>query len=99
MEILQAATAGNVEKGDVLVTVSPGQGGIDLTISSSVIHQFGRRIREVVLQTLQQLGVENVQIALEDQGALDYVLKARVECALYRACGTTEGILWGGMIP
>ena len=82
MEILQTATAGNV----------------DLTISSSVIHQFGRRIREVVLHTLQQLEVENVQISLEDQGALDYVIKARVECALHRACGVTEGILWGGKL-
>ena len=49
MEIRKAAMAGTLESSDAQVTVEPGQGGIDLNIESSVIHQFGRQIRATVL--------------------------------------------------
>lgn len=98
MVITQAASAGSPEKGDVLVMIEPGQGGIELKISSNVIHQFGRRIRQVVLETLERLEVRDAKVVLEDKGALDFVLKARVECAVFRACHVTENIPWGGAV-
>lgn len=98
MVISETATAGNAEKGDVLVTVGPNDHGLNLTISSTVMHQFGRQIREVALETLDRLGVENAQISLEDHGAWNFVLKARVECAVYRACHWEKPIPWGGAI-
>lgn len=96
MVITETATAGSPEKGDVQVTIEPGQGGIELKISSSVIHQFGRQIRQVVLETLERLEVRDARVTLEDRGALDFVLKARLECAVYRSCHLTENIPWGG---
>ena len=71
---------------------------IELTIESSVIHQYGRQIRKVTLETLDRLGVDNAKVTIFDKGALDCTLKARVECAVYRSNGITENLPWGGVI-
>lgn len=42
MEIKKAAMAGTLESSDAQVTVEPGENGIQLSIESSVLHQFGR---------------------------------------------------------
>lgn len=61
MELKKAATAGTLESSDCMVTVEPGK-GIDFTLDSSVINQFGNRIRKVTMETLKNLGVDNVSI-------------------------------------
>lgn len=98
MEIKKAAMAGTLESSDAQVTVEPGEGRIDLSIESSVIHQFGRQIRATVLETLERLEVKNVKVTVVDKGALDCTLKARVECAVYRSNDITENLPWGGVI-
>ena len=98
MEIRKAAMAGTLESSDTQVTVEPGQGGIDLNIESSVIHQFGRQIRATVLETLKRLEVSDAKVTVVDKGALDCTLKARVECAVYRSNEITENLPWGGVI-
>ena len=98
MEIKKAAMAGTLESSDAQVTVEPGQGGIDLSIESSVIHQFGRHIRDAVLETLNRLEVTDAKVTVVDKGALDCTLKARVECAVYRSNHITENLPWGGAI-
>ena len=98
MEIKKAAMAGTLESSDAQVTVEPGNGGIELSIESSVIHQFGKQIRAVVLETLGRLDVESAKVTVVDKGALDCTLKARVECAVYRSNGVTENLPWGGVI-
>lgn len=98
MEIKKAAMAGTLESSDAQVTVEPGNGKIDLSIESSVIHQFGRQIRATVLDTLERLEVKDAKVTIVDKGALDCTLKARVECAVYRSNGITENLPWGGAI-
>ena len=98
MEIKKAAMAGTLESSDAQVTVEPGDGRIELSIESSVIHQFGRQIRAVILETLGRLEVESAKVTVVDKGALDCTLKARVECAVYRSNGVTENLPWGGVI-
>ena len=98
MEIKKTAVAGTLESSDAQVTVEPGSDGIELLVESSVIHQYGRLIREVVLETLERLGVKNARVAVLDKGALDCTLKARVECAVYRSNGMNENLPWGGVI-
>ena len=44
MEIKKTAMAGTLESSDAQVTVEPGDGTIELTIESSVIHQYGRQL-------------------------------------------------------
>lgn len=98
MEIKKAAIAGTLESSDAQVTVEPGNGSVDISIESSVIHQFGKQIRATVLETLNRLQVSNVKITVVDKGALDCTLKARVECAVYRSNDMTEKLPWGGAI-
>lgn len=98
MEIKKAAMAGTLESSDARVTVEPGNGTIELSIESSVIHQFGKQIRATILETLGRLGVEDAKVTVVDKGALDCTIKARVECAVYRSNDMTENLPWGGVI-
>lgn len=98
MVIEKAAVAGTLESSDALISVEPGNGTLELTIESSVIHQFGKQIRAVVLETLERLEVRDAIVKVVDKGALDCTLKARVECAVYRSNGITENLPWGGVI-
>lgn len=98
MEIMKVAMAGTLESSDAQVVVEPGADGIELSIESSVIHQYGEQIRNVILETLERLEVKNARVIVVDKGALDCTLKARVECAVYRSCDITENLPWGGAI-
>lgn len=98
MEVKKAAMAGTLESSDAQITVEPGNGEIELSIESSVIHQFGKQIRQTVLETLSRLDVTDAKVTVVDKGALDCTLKARVECAVYRSNDITENLPWGGVI-
>ena len=98
MEILKSAAAGTLESSDCMVTVEPGE-GISLDLSSSVMNQYGRKIKAAVLETLDRLDVKNANVTVVDKGALDCTLKARVECAVFRSCdASSANIPWGGVI-
>ena len=99
MEIMKPAVAGTLESSDAQVTVEPGEGGIALSLTSSVMNQYGRQIRATVLETLERLGVASARVTVVDKGALDCTLKARVECAVLRSCRkSAENIPWGGAV-
>ncbi len=101
MELKAVGTAGTLESSDVMITIEPAQaGGIDLTLESSVINQYGRQIKAEVLASLERLGVKNAKVIVNDHGALDCTIKARVDCAYYRACQCdVDGTYpWGGAI-
>ncbi len=98
MEIIKPAMAGTLESSDVQVTVEPGNGSVELTLESAVIHQFGNQIKQVIMETLEHLEVDNVKISVVDKGALDCTIKARVEGAVFRSVEQTENLPWGGAI-
>lgn len=99
MEIQKTAIAGTLESSDAQITVEPSNNGIELTLESSVMNQYGRQIKEAVLNVLQEMGVENGKVTVVDKGALECTLKARVECAVFRSCGISEkNIPWGGIV-
>lgn len=86
MKITKVAKAGTLESNDIVVMVMPAEKpGIELELESIVMQQFGDRIREVIMETLKKLGVEDVRIKAQDKGALDYTIEARVETAVKRA--------------
>ena len=98
MEILKSAAAGTLESSDCMVTVEPGD-GLSLDLSSSVMNQYGRQIKAAVLETLDRLGVQNVNVTVVDKGALECTLKARVECAVFRSSdASSANIPWGGAV-
>ena len=95
MILKQSAVAGTFESSDVLVRIEPCDDGIHIKLQSSVMEQYGEQIHETVLSVFHSLEVENARIVLVDKGALDCTIKARVETAVFRACGISENIPWG----
>jgi citrate lyase subunit gamma (acyl carrier protein) len=84
MEIKKLATAGTMESSDAYVEIEPGNGQIQVTLESVVAQQFGDAIREVVMEVLQEQNVDNANVRVVDRGALECVLRARVETAVLR---------------
>lgn len=91
MRIVTEAIAGTLESSDALVRVTPSD-ELQIEVKSSVNAQYGSRIREVVDATLAKLGVTEGLISVDDKGALDFVIAARVEGAVAR--GSRDAIDW-----
>jgi citrate lyase subunit gamma (acyl carrier protein) len=88
MKLINEAVAGTLESSDLLVRVAPGvPGQLDIQIRSEVIRQFGAQIRVVINDTLRRLEVTEGDITVEDKGALDCAIRARLQTALLRAAG------------
>ena len=98
MEIKETASAGTIEKCDCLVTVSKGEGDIKINLSSKVLYQYGDSIRNTILQTLKKLDVNDVTVDVEDMGAFEYVIGARLEAAIYRSQKQMDQIPWGDLL-
>ena len=91
MKIIQKGIAGTLESSDVLVIITPEPGrGVQLSVQSKVEKQFGVAIRNLVTKVIDTLGVTDVTVDVKDQGALDCVIAARVETAIYRASGVDK---------
>ncbi|QDX30239.1 citrate lyase acyl carrier protein [Dickeya poaceiphila] len=90
MKIIKEALAGTFESSDLLVKVAPAEGQLTVVINSEVIKQFGAQITQVVNDTLAALGVKAGTIVVDDKGALDCVIRARVQSAVLRAAGVDE---------
>lgn len=86
MQIKKPASAGTLESSDIFVTVSPNEGGgIEIDLESEVEALFGDAIEAAVRRELDLAGVTDASVRLQDHGALDCVIAARVRCAVYRA--------------
>lgn len=80
--------AGREKSDDVLVQVNiDTTEGIEIDIESKVKQLFGKQIEKSVKEVLYEMNVKNVYITLKDQGALDFVIRARVKTAIKRAKG------------
>lgn len=86
-EILRRASAGTMESSDVYVEIEPGESGIELQLESVVMNQFGEAIRQVVREVLAECGVDRAVVRVMDRGALECVIRARVETAVLRGKG------------
>ncbi|MBQ2446435.1 MAG: citrate lyase acyl carrier protein [Oscillospiraceae bacterium] len=87
MKIVKVASAGTLESSDAFVEVAPAGEGVSLEIDSVVYAQFGEAIRQTVLDVLKDCGVEAACVRVADRGALECVLRARVETAVLRGKG------------
>lgn len=91
MKVIKEAIAGTLESSDVLVKVAPSEKGTrEVVLRSEVIKQFGKQIKQVVADTLDKLSVSAGSIVIEDKGALDCVIRARVQAAVLRGCSSGE---------
>lgn len=87
MEILKCASAGTMESSDAYVEIEPGQNGLDIHLESVVLGQFGDAIEATVREVLQEQGITDANVRVVDRGALECVLRARVETAVLRGKG------------
>ncbi len=87
MEIKQIASAGTMESSDVYVEIAPGNGKLEISLESVVAQQFGDAIQAVVQEVLQEQQVDNANVRIVDRGALECVIRARVETAALRGKG------------
>lgn len=87
MNILKRASAGTMESSDAYVEIEPSENGLHIALESVVQEQFGDEINSVICEVLTENGVENAQVRVIDRGALECVLRARVETAILRGKG------------
>ena len=62
------------------------------------MNQYGRQIRQTVLETLDRLDVKSGKVTVVDKGALDCTLKARGVRRVPQLRQERSGIPWGGVI-
>ena len=95
MKIIQNSMAGTVESSDIQIRIEPNEEAtIEIELKSSVEKQFGNQIRRVIKEALEGLGIESARVIAVDKGALDCTIKARVQCAAFRAMGIKENYGW-----
>lgn len=90
MELKVVATAGTLESSDIQVIIEPSENGISIELESTVMAQFGDQIKVVIEETLKSLNVTNAKVFANDKGAIDPVIKSRVQTAVYRSCECSE---------
>src|SRR5712692_2192416 len=85
----QSAEAGHWGKdvrSDVHVTIEARDGGgVEITLESRVAPYYGESIRTQARDVLESLGVKHARLAIRDEGALPFVIAARIETAVRRA--------------
>lgn len=68
---------------DCSVTLELTQdGGVDLRVDSKVGALYGREIEALGRSVLGHFGIEHARMTIEDAGAFDFVLAARIEAAV-----------------
>lgn len=87
MRIKKIASCGTLESSDAYVEIEPAECGVSVSVQSIVEKQFGRQIENSVREVLAECGVEGAIVRISDRGALDCVIRARVETAICRAGG------------
>ncbi|MGI5892543.1 MAG: citrate lyase acyl carrier protein [Bacillota bacterium] len=87
MKIKRNAVAGTLESSDLLVTVAPGSNGREIIIKSVVAAQYHNVILKLANDVLDEYGISDIYLEIEDRGALDFAIRARLETALLRAGG------------
>lgn len=85
MVLKAEAIAGSLESSDILIQITPGDGGIDIDLESTVLVHYGEDIKQSILEVLADLGITDAYVKAVDKGALDCTIRARTTTAVLRA--------------
>ena len=84
--VFEAGQRGEKVRSDCWVGLEPRtSGGLELSVKSKVEAMYGEALQATCRTVLEALGVRNAGVKVEDEGALDFVLAARIEAAVKRA--------------
>ncbi len=82
----EAGHSGPDIRSDLHVRVEPrDRGGIDIELESRVEAYYGDSIHRQAEEVLEALGVRHAHVQIHDEGALPFVIAARIEAAVRRA--------------
>ena len=85
-------TSGSEAKDDFVVSLELIGKGRCIEINSKVARKFYQSIKEDVEEILNEYKIQNVKIKIDDMGAFDFAIKARVETAVKRALAKQEEV-------
>ncbi|HEY8890303.1 MAG TPA: citrate lyase acyl carrier protein [Clostridium sp.] len=86
MIITKVGKSGTLESSDILIMVVPNKDhGINIELESIVMKQFGDQIKNIILDQVKKMNIQNIKIIAQDKGSLDCTIRARVETAINRA--------------
>ena len=79
--------AGTFESSDLIVLIEPkgDNSGRTIEIESIVMLQYGDNLKSIVSEMLDQYDLTDMHIILRDKGALEPVVRARMETAILRS--------------
>ncbi|HXZ81273.1 MAG TPA: aldolase/citrate lyase family protein [Terriglobales bacterium] len=84
--ITEAGRSGKDVRSDLRVQFEArASGGLEIDLRSRVAAYYGDSIRRQAQEVLEQLGISHAALIIEDEGALPYVISARIEAAVRRA--------------
>jgi citrate lyase subunit beta / citryl-CoA lyase len=82
----EAGHYGKDIRSDLHVALEPrDSGGLEIALESRVAPYYGDAIQSQTRQVLESLGIRQARITIHDEGALPYVIAARIETAARRA--------------
>ncbi len=82
----EAGHSGADIRSDLHVRIEPRElGGIAVELESRVKPYYGDSIRRQAEEVLEALGVRHAAVKIHDEGALPFVIAARIEAAVRRA--------------
>ncbi|PYX10997.1 MAG: citrate lyase ACP [Acidobacteria bacterium] len=85
-QIAEAGHWGKDVRSDLHVSLEPrDSGGLEIALQSRVAAYYGDSIVAQTREVLSALGVEHAQLSIHDEGALPFVIAARIEAAVSRA--------------
>lgn len=85
MKVTKAAMAGTLESSDIMITLEPGDGAVQIDLQSSVDMYYHDQIMDVLNGVLKDMNIDNVSVRAVDHGALDCTIRARMTTAVKRA--------------
>lgn len=80
---MKTGICGSLESNDCLITVSESE-KLEIVIESIVYEFFADQIKEVIINTLNELEIVHLKVFCNDKGALDYTIKSRLITAIKR---------------
>jgi citrate lyase subunit beta / citryl-CoA lyase len=84
--VAEAGRRGASVRSDCWVRIEPKpRGGLKLEVQTKVESMYGDSVRAYCRKVLAALGVKDAAVTVEDAGALEFVLAARLEAAAKRA--------------
>ncbi|MDO5047994.1 MAG: citrate lyase acyl carrier protein [Anaerococcus sp.] len=84
MQLKKKASAGTLQSNDCFITIKPDEES-KINLESPVKFEFGEQIEDLVKKTLKTYEIDKASVLIEDRGALDCTIEARLKTAIRRA--------------